>query len=714
MACDAAAAAALLLLFLFSSSSVSANPDQCAPSCGNVTIKFPFRLRGDPSYCGYKNFWELFRKKKEDHYELTCDSSNHTILNLPQQQYLVKDISYQGHRLKMNVIEANMTNGSCPLTSPSLTNTEYIRGSDDPDQPYDVGLWAAFVNCTKEVKNNSRYRPLPRLSRDNNFIYIINDSNSVDLMSPCRALFDKNCWSFWTSRCSNQWISQVSVLTVCNVVSSCRFLAMRPMLDDVVFDDLLNYSSTDICDLLAQGFNLNANFNDNTPRIRVISYCLSSSFRLTHAEITNGSFINRVQSIIYGVEPKFIYCIKNLEYQVRNFQLLLRNTIFVVMMIQFLKAFIVLTVLGRFVFVPLTIYAFLSCKFYQMISSVDNVEKFLRNQQTLVPTRYSYTDIIAMTGHFKEKLGEGGFGSVFKGRLPWNHLLAIKMLRNSKGNTGEEFINEVSTIGRIHHVNVVKLIGFCSEGPQRALVYEYMPNGSLDKYIFSPNNGSSHKFSADKLIDIALGVARGIDYLHKGCDMQILHFDIKPHNILLDHNFNPKVSDFGLAKLYPRDYNIVSVSAARGTIGYIAPEMISRSFGVVSHKSDVYSFGMLLLEMAGGRRNADPRADNSSQVYYPSWIYDKLNPVYGEIEIDSGIVIEDLEKKLCMVGLWCIQMRPSDRPSMNKVVEMLEGDVDSLQMPPKPFFSAPEPKASSLSCLTSSERELTTISEDEQ
>ncbi|XP_039120138.1 rust resistance kinase Lr10-like [Dioscorea cayenensis subsp. rotundata] len=387
----------------------------------------------------------------------------------------------------------------------------------------------------------------------------------------------------------------------------------------------------------------------------------------------------------------------------------------VVIFLQIAKALLVFAVLGRCVFAPLTIYAFISYKLHQMMISVDIVEKFLRNQQTLVPTRYSYTDIITMTNNFKEKLGQGGFGSVFKGRLLWDRLVAIKILTNSKYNAGEDFINEVSTIGRIHHINVVKLIGFCSDGMQRALVYEYMPNGSLDKFIFSSNSGPNHKFSLDKLIDIALGIARGLDYLHKGCDMQILHFDIKPHNILLDHNFNPKVSDFGLAKHYPKNYSLVSLSVARGTIGYIAPELISRSFGVISHKCDVYSFGMLLLEMAGGRRNSDLRAENTSQVYYPSWIYDKLiedKIEHDVVEMDTVIVIDEREKKLCMIGLWCIQIRPSDRPSMRKVIEMLEGDVSSLQMPHKPFFSESTQIPSHVSNLNTDDGELTIISED--
>ncbi|KAK2453260.1 rust resistance kinase Lr10 [Trifolium repens] len=144
------------------------------------------------------------------------------------------------------------------------------------------------------------------------------------------------------------------------------------------------------------------------------------------------------------------------------------------------------------------------------------------------------------------------------------------MLGKSKGN-GQDFINEVATIGRIHHTNVVRLIGFCVEGSKRALVYEFMPNGSLDKYISSREDAISLTYK--QMYKISLGVARGIAYLHEGCDMQILHFDIKPHNILLDENFIPKVYDFGLAKLYPNDISIVTLTAARGTIGYMAPEL---------------------------------------------------------------------------------------------------------------------------------------------
>ncbi|XP_052165597.1 rust resistance kinase Lr10-like [Oryza glaberrima] len=343
-----------------------------------------------------------------------------------------------------------------------------------------------------------------------------------------------------------------------------------------------------------------------------------------------------------------------------------------------------IAVVCRFVFAPLAVMIFLTHKYWKTRIAIDAVEKFLRMQEMLGPKRYAYTDIIAITSHFRDKLGQGGYGSVYKGVLhPGDIHVAIKMLDGKSNCNGEDFISEVATIGRIHHINVVRLVGFCSEEMRRALVYEYMPRGSLDKYIFS----SERSFSWDKLNEIALGIAKGINYLHQGCDMQILHFDIKPQNILLDDNFVPKVADFGLAKLYPRDKSFVSDRALRGTVGYIAPEMVSRSFGVISSKSDVYSFGMLLLEMAGGRRNADPNANsNASRAYYPAWVYNQLIAYQQVDEISNIADMHELERKLCLVGLWCIQMRSHDRPTMSEAIEMLEGDVDALQVPPRPFF----------------------------
>uniref|UniRef100_A0A8R7JUR4 Protein kinase domain-containing protein n=1 Tax=Triticum urartu TaxID=4572 RepID=A0A8R7JUR4_TRIUA len=368
-------------------------------------------------------------------------------------------------------------------------------------------------------------------------------------------------------------------------------------------------------------------------------------------------------------------------------------------------------VLCRFLLAPLAVWIFLAYKYMKTRIIIDAVEKFLRIQQMIGPARYSYTDIVAVTSHFRDKLGQGGYGSVFKDvLLPGGVHVAVKMLEGNSKCNGEDFISEISTIGRIHHVHMVRLVGFCSEEMRRALVYEYMPHGSLDKYIFS----AEKSFSWDKLNEIALGIARGINYLH-----QILHFDIKPHNILLDSNFVPKVADFGLAKLYPRGDSFVPLSAMQGTVGYIAPEMISRSFGVIFSKSDVYSFGMLLLEMAGGRRNADPNMGSSSQAYYPSWVYDRLTwEEAGEIS-HVAADMHELEKKLCIVGLWCIQMRSRDRPTMGEVIEILEAGADGLQMPSRPFFCDEghihvEDSYQFTSELTAvSEEDLTAVSEED-
>ncbi|XP_077228727.1 rust resistance kinase Lr10-like [Tasmannia lanceolata] len=315
------------------------------------------------------------------------------------------------------------------------------------------------------------------------------------------------------------------------------------------------------------------------------------------------------------------------------------------------------------------------------------VEEFLTKHRNRTPTRYSYSDIKKMTHGFKEKLGKGGFGTVFKGKLRSRRPVAVKMLANSKAN-GQDFINEIATIGIIHHVNVVQLIGFCSEGSKRALIYDYMPNGSLEKYIFTQQESIGH-LSWEITYKIALGIARGIEYLHRGCDMRILHFDIKPHNILLDENFIPKVSDFGLAKFYPTEKSIVSVTAVRGTPGYIAPELFLQNLGGVSYKSDVYSFGMLLMEMAGRRSNFNAKAENSSQIFFPLWIYDQVNQG-NDMELGNASDDEkEIAKKLIIVALWCIQMKPADRPSMGKVLDMLEGSMELLQIPPKPSLSSP-------------------------
>ncbi|PRQ56303.1 putative glycerophosphodiester phosphodiesterase, protein kinase RLK-Pelle-LRK10L-2 family [Rosa chinensis] len=282
------------------------------------------------------------------------------------------------------------------------------------------------------------------------------------------------------------------------------------------------------------------------------------------------------------------------------------------------------------------------------------IKRFLDDYKALKPSRYSYADIKRITKQFKEKRGQGAYGTVFKGRVSSELLVTVKILNNSNEN-GEDFINEMGTMGQIHHVNVVRLVGYCADGFIRALVYEFLPNGPLHNFLSSADNENSF-LGWDKLQDIALGIAKGIEYLHQaGCEQQILHFDIKPHNVLLDYDFTPKVSDFGLAKLCSKDQSAVSMTAARGTMGYIALEFFSRNFGNVSYKADVYSFGTLLLEMVGGRKNFKVMEDSTSQVYFLEWIYNLLEQG-NDLRIhigDQGNV--EIARKLAIVGLWCIQ-----------------------------------------------------------
>ncbi|CAD6238211.1 unnamed protein product [Miscanthus lutarioriparius] len=417
-------------------------------------------------------------------------------------------------------------------------------------------LWACFINCSQAVTDIRWYKPVTCLTANNSFVYVSFETCDVKFLDP-----------------------------------SCGYLAMIPFGSrDNAYPELMNASDTDIIKLVKKGFSVSfprdSPFVDSSHNASwIFKMCLKNSTSYFHEQLSGTSILKWTRAFFW-IESHFTQCVD--YYHTPNV---------------FDKEMIVIAIVSAI-----------------SMAKLHFVEKFLQMQQMIGPVRFAYTDITAITSHFRDKLGQGGYGSVYKGvLLPGNVEVVVKILGNSNCN-GDEFISEVSTIGRIHHINVVRLVGFCAEEMRRALLYEYMSHGSLDRYIFS----AKRSFSWDKLNEIALGIARGINYLHLGCDMQILHFDIKPHNILLDSNFVPKVADFGLAKLYPRDHSFVPASAMRGTIGYIAPEMVSRSFGIISSKSDVYSFGMLLLEMAGGRRNADQNAANSSRAYYPAWVYDRL------------------------------------------------------------------------------------------
>ncbi|XP_059072860.1 rust resistance kinase Lr10-like [Cryptomeria japonica] len=324
------------------------------------------------------------------------------------------------------------------------------------------------------------------------------------------------------------------------------------------------------------------------------------------------------------------------------------------------------------------------------LRSISKVETFLNSYVDEMQTRYSYSSLKKITNNFAHKLGEGGFGVVYKGKLPSGTLVAVKMLDHSR-QSETQFMTEVATIGRIHHFHLVRLLGYCFEGVTSALVYKYMANGSLDKFIFAGKE-KDQVLNWNQLYSIALGAARGIAYLHNGCHNRIIHFDIKPHNILLDKEFIAKVGDFGLAKLCGRRDDHVSMTAARGTPGYVAPEVWSRNLGPVTDKSDVYSFGMMLLEMVGGRKNIEVHVSRSSQFYFPEWAFKliengELRTRLREREISGAD--EAKARSLAKVGLWCIQYNSTDRPSMMRVLQMLEGDADDIPNPPTPFSARP-------------------------
>ncbi|XP_047327474.1 G-type lectin S-receptor-like serine/threonine-protein kinase SD2-5 [Impatiens glandulifera] len=288
-----------------------------------------------------------------------------------------------------------------------------------------------------------------------------------------------------------------------------------------------------------------------------------------------------------------------------------------------------------------------------------------------MPIRFSYTELQTATDNFSIKLGQGGFGSVYKGVLPDGTRIAVKKLEGL-GQGKKEFRAEVSIIGSIHHLHLVKLKGFCAEGSHKLLAYEFMANGSLDKWIFKKNKEDNFLLDWDTRFNIALRTAKGLAYLHEDCDVKIVHCDIKPENVLLDENYNAKVSDFGLAKLMSREQSHV-FTTLRGTRGYLAPEWITNY--AISEKSDVYSYGMVLLEIIGGRKNYDPK-ETSDKSHFPSYAFKMMEE--GKIRdlFDERMAVKESDERVGVaikVALWCIQDDMSLRPSMTRVVQMLEG-----------------------------------------
>jgi hypothetical protein len=293
----------------------------------------------------------------------------------------------------------------------------------------------------------------------------------------------------------------------------------------------------------------------------------------------------------------------------------------------------------------------------------------------IVPFRY--TDLQHATKNFSEKLGEGGFGPVFKGSLCESTTIAVKRLDGAYQGE-KQFRAEVSSIGLVQHINLIKLIGFCSSSNSKLLVYEYMPHRSLDIHLFA---GDAQILNWSTRYQIALGIARGLVYLHESCRDCIIHCDVKPQNILLDESFTPKIADFGMAKLLGRNFSR-ALTTIRGTIGYLAPEWISG--GAITPKVDVYSYGMLLFEIVSGRRNS--HIEHNDDTYFPVQVASKLlvRDVGGLVDhkLQGDFNLKEAERA-CKVACWCIQDNETDRPTMGEVVQILEGLIE-LDIPPMP------------------------------
>ncbi|CAN8273006.1 unnamed protein product [Cochlearia groenlandica] len=332
-------------------------------------------------------------------------------------------------------------------------------------------------------------------------------------------------------------------------------------------------------------------------------------------------------------------------------------------------------------------------------------------------TKFKYETLEKATGYFSHKktLGQGGNDTVFLGVLPNGDNVAVKRLVFNTREWVEEFFNEVNLISGIQHKNLVKLLGCSIEGPESLLVYEYVPNKSLDYFLFDESKSKVLNWS--QRLNIILGTAEGLSYLHGSGDspVRIIHRDIKTSNILLDDQLNAKIADFGLARCFGLDKTHLSTGIA-GTLGYMAPEYVVR--GHLTEKADVYSFGVLVLEIACGTRNNIfvPNIGHLLQrvwnLYTMNRLVEALDPSLKEDELLQAQGIDKVEacKVLC-IGLLCAQASPSLRPSMDEVICMLKERDYAIPSPKNPPFLRISSLSTNQECSSSSSNNsATTIS----
>ncbi|XP_044470666.1 G-type lectin S-receptor-like serine/threonine-protein kinase LECRK2 [Mangifera indica] len=327
-----------------------------------------------------------------------------------------------------------------------------------------------------------------------------------------------------------------------------------------------------------------------------------------------------------------------------------------------------------FIFVILAIFGFVIYRYHSWSSRRILVEGFCKDT---APISFSFAQIEKMTEGFKEEIGKGSSGTVYKGTMTnCQKLVAVKKLKKAFAEEEREFLTEIKVIGRTHHRNLVRLLGYSCDGPKKVLVYEYMSNGTLADLLFNLEKQPNWV----ERMGMAHDIARDILYLHNECETQIIHCDIKPQNILMDENMRAKIADFGLAKLMKPEQT-KTYTAIRGTRGYVALEW-HRNIPVTV-KADVYSFGVVLLQLICRRRCMDQNLPKD-QVILEDWAYKcfeagELSQLIGDENVD----LKQLEW-IIKIALWCIIDEPSLCPSMQKVLLMLEGAVD-IPLPPNPI-----------------------------
>ncbi|KAK4590137.1 hypothetical protein RGQ29_020620 [Quercus rubra] len=322
------------------------------------------------------------------------------------------------------------------------------------------------------------------------------------------------------------------------------------------------------------------------------------------------------------------------------------------------------------------------CIFLSVRKPKDNFET-VEGIESVDSLQFDFSTIRAATNNFSDanKLGKGGFGIVYMGKLSNGQQIAVKRLSRNSQQGDSEFKNEVLLVAKLQHRNLVRLLGFCLEGNERLLIYEFVPNRSLDYYIFDPMK--CENISWEMRFKIIRGIARGLLYLHEDSRLRIIHRDLKASNILLDAEMNPKISDFGMARIFELDQTEGNTNRIVGTYGYMAPEYAM--LGQFSTKSDVFSFGVLILEVLSGQKITHFH-DGENTEYLLSYAWKNWREETTLNLIDPTLSDSPITEMMrCIkIGLLCVQENASDRPSMTSVVPMLNGNLDPIPTPKQP------------------------------